>query len=260
MHPVNKVLYKVGMMLQKTRSSVFIPRDFHETYKASLAEVRRRAGERGFEVYTEERYEAGSHPDSFIDYECAFASAIIARLARRAHDGAPRILDIGSYRHFILGLLAGHRVTTIDVRDRTPISENETVVTCDAKKLTLESGSFDIVVSLCGLEHFGLGRYGDDFDLDADRAALAEMIRVLKPGGRLVFSTTITGGKPQIVFNAHRIYDCDMIRAMCDGLVCEDEKFFRLEEGLGGALCRREELRAAPEVWDVYLGCWRKPQ
>lgn len=253
MHPLNKVLYKVGVMLQKTRSSVFIPRAFHDAYRTNLAHVRAAAGARGFQVFAEERYEAGAHPDSFIDYECAFASAIVARLR------PARILDIGSYRHFILGLLAHYEVTTIDVRDRKPISDNEKVVTCDAKALTLETDSFDVVVSLCGIEHFGLGRYGDAFDLDADKAAIAEMVRVLKPGGRLVFSTTITGGPAQIVFNAHRIYSYEMIRAMCAGLECEEEKFFHLEEGLGGSLCRREDLSAAPEVWDVYLGCWRKP-
>ncbi len=253
MHPVNKVLYKFGVMLQKTRSTVLIPRDFHEVYRANLATVRARAGGRGFQVHTEERYEAGSHPDSFIDHECAFASSQIARLA------PARILDIGSYRHFILGLLAHYEVTTIDIRPRRPISDNEKVVTCDAKALTLDDGTFDVVVSLCGIEHFGLGRYGDVFDLEADRIALGEMARVLKPGGRLVFSTTITGGPAQIVFNAHRIYSYAMIQEMCAGLACEEERFFKLEEGLGGSPCRRDELSAKPEAWDVYMGCWRKP-
>lgn len=249
MHPVNKILYQFGMMLQKTRSTVLIPSAFRHSYRRHLEQLRQ--SPRGFLIFREERYEAGTHPDSFIDYECGFASANIARAKPQ------RILDIGSYRHFILGLLAHFEVTTIDVRDRKPISDNERVVTCDAKELTLPSSTFDVVVSLCGLEHFGLGRYGDDFDLDADRLAMSEMARVLKPGGRLVFSTTITGGPAQIVFNAHRIYSYEMIREMCAGLVCEEEKFFRHEPH---GFCRREELSTAPEVWDVYFGCWRKPE
>jgi SAM-dependent methyltransferase len=249
MHPVNKVLYKLGVMLQKTRSTVFIPGAFHRKYLADLASVR--AEPRGFRVYREERYEAGEHPESFIDFECGFASAKIEQ-HKPAH-----IFDIGSYRHFILGLLAHAQITTLDVRDRKPVHPNERVVTSDAKALSLPSSSFDMIVSLCALEHFGLGRYGDDFDLDADRLAMKEMIRVLKPGGRLVFSTTVTGGPPQIVFNAHRIYDRDMIHAMCAGLECEEEKFF-VHSANGFA--PPEQLSAAPEVWDVYFGCWRKPE
>jgi SAM-dependent methyltransferase len=248
MHPLNKVLYRVGVMLQKTRDTVFIPPSFHSSYRRQLVLLRKTPG--AFKIFGEERYDAGVHPNSFIDHECAFASYHVARL------NPERILDIGSYRHFILGLLAHFKVTTIDVRARAPVSGNEEVLTCDAKELTLPTGSFDVVVSLCALEHFCLGRYGDRFDLGADRAALAEMARVLRPGGRLIFSTTITKGPPQIVFNAHRIYDYDMIRAMCGTLVCEEERAF--SNGRQD-FCSLDEVSAAPEVWDVYFGCWRKP-
>jgi SAM-dependent methyltransferase len=247
MHPVNKVLYQLGVMLQKTRGELLIPRSFHKSYLAGLSALRKDS--RGAKLYLEERYEAGVHPESFIDHECAFASRHIQRTKPE------RTLDIGSYRHFILGLLAHARVTTIDVRPRKPISPNEEVITCDAKALTVPSGTFDLVVSLCAVEHFGLGRYGDDFDLDADTVALGEMARVLKPGGRLVFSTTITGGAPQIVYNAHRIYSHDQIRGMLRGLVLEDEMFF----SHGHGVCDKSQLADRPEVWDVYMGCWRKP-
>ena len=248
MHPVNKVLYQFGVMLQKTRDRVFVPPSFHKSYLRGLVELRRNP--RGYQVHLEERYEAGTHPESFIDHECAFASRHIQRVR------PARTLDVGSYRHFILGLLAPSQVTTIDVRERVPISSNEEVITTDAKRMALETGTFDVVVSLCTLEHLGLGRYGDAFDLDADRAAMKEMSRVLKPGGRLVFSTTITGGPPQIVYNAHRIYAYAQIHAMCEGLECEEEAMY--SHALGGS-CNVSQLSQAREVWDVYMGCWRKP-
>lgn len=253
MHPINKVLYQVGVTLERARGSVLIPAAFRRQYRESLATVEREARERGIQVHRELRYEGGSHPRTFIDQECTFASTIIARTKPE------RLLDIGSYRHFILGLLAGYEVTTLDVREREPSTPNERVVTTDAKAMSFADGSFDLVVSLCGLEHFGLGRYGDDFDFDADTKAIAEMKRVLKPGGRLVFSTTITAGPPQIVFNAHRIYTYSMLEKMCAGLEREEEAFYKIERGISGSPCRREELQARPEVWDVYLGCWKKP-
>lgn len=248
MHPVNRVLYQVGLVLQKTRDTVFIPRAFQAEYWKRLSALRKNP--RGFAIYSEELYETGSHPYSFQDFECGFASLHITR-TRPA-----RMLDVGSYRHFILGLLAHYPVTTIDVRPRSPINSNEEVITGDAKRLPVATGSFDVVVSLCAIEHFGLGRYGDDFDLDADRAAMAEMTRCLKPGGRLIFSTTITRGAPQIVFNAHRIYTLELIRGMCSGLEAEDERFY---SRAAGGYCDPGSISDQPEVWDVYLGCWRKP-
>jgi SAM-dependent methyltransferase len=247
MHPLNKVLYRVGVMLQWTRDSVLIPRSFHLSYRRQLEALRRHP--RGFDVHAEERFDVGVHPHSFIDEECAFASRHVLRTRPE------RILDVGSYRHFILGLLAHTRVTTIDVRSRSAVSENEDVVTCDAKQLTLPDGAFPLVVSLCTLEHFGLGRYGDALDLDADGKAFAEMKRVVAPGGRLVISTTVSR-RAQIVFNAHRIYSLPMLRRFCDGLECEEELFYSHAHR---RFCGAEEISDRPEVWDVYLGCWRKP-
>ena len=108
---------------------------------------------RGFEVFREPLFEAGDHPRDFIDYQCGFAAGHIFRRRPR------KILDVGSYRHFILGMLAHFPLTSLDVRPRHPAMEHETALTGDAKRLPLPDGSFDLVVSLCALEHFGLGRY-----------------------------------------------------------------------------------------------------
>lgn len=194
--------------------------------------------------------DTGIHPYDYRDYECGFAARHIKRL------NPANILDIGSHRFFLLGVLAAYPITTIDVRDRKPFMENETVVTCDAKQLSLPDNSFDMVLSLCAIEHFGLGRYGDEFDLDADRKAFHEMVRVLKKDGRILFTTTITRGAATIDFNAHRIYTCDMLRELCRGLVCEEERFY--SHGTGD-FCSLEEVTSQPNVWDIYCGCWKKP-
>ena len=204
---------------------------------------------RGFQVFPEPLFESGDHPQNFIDYQCAFAAFHLQR-------GKPRrTLDIGSYRHFVLGLLAHYAVTTLDVRPRKPTVENETIVTGDAKRLPLPDDSFDLVVSLCALEHFGLGRYGDEFDLDADRKSFSEMIRVLRPGGSLIFTTTITRAAPSIAFNAHRIYDHGMLRELCTGLTCVEERFYSHEKR---GFCALEEVTDKPRWWDVYCGCLEK--
>ncbi len=202
-----------------------------------------------FNVFREPVSEPFDHPENFIDFECAFA----ARQIRRA---APeKILEVGSYRHFVLGLQANYAVTTVDVRPRKMVGERETLVTCDAKKIPLPDQSFDLVLSLCALEHFGLGRYGDDFDLDADRKAMREMTCLLKPGGCLVFTTTITRSLPSIAFNAHRIYNLAMLKDFCAGLHLVEEEFYSHEKK---DRCLLQEVTDKPRWWDVYAGCWKK--
>lgn len=60
------------------------------------------------------------------------------------------------------------------------------------------------------VEHVGLGRYGDQLDPDGDLKAIAELKRVLAPGGLLLFVVPV-GGLSKIMFNAHRIYRYDQI-------------------------------------------------
>ena len=60
------------------------------------------------------------------------------------------------------------------------------------------------------IEHVGLGRYGEPLDPDGDLKAIAELRRVLSPGGNLLFVVPV--GKPRVQFNAHRIYAFDQVR------------------------------------------------
>lgn len=200
----------------------------------------------GFEVLAAPHDDSGDHPETFIDYECAFAAEMLC-------DHRPElVLDVGSYRQFVLGLLAHYLVDSVDVRPRSVKGKGEMLLVCDAKSIQAEDARYDAVVSLCALEHFGLGRYGDAFDLGADRKAFGEMVRVLKPGGHLIFSTTI--GQPCICFNAHRIYSRDHIFSFCDGLVPVRERIYDKDHKL---LTDTIPFKALGH-WDVYLGCWRK--
>lgn len=248
MHPVNQLLSLVGLRVSRGGAQK-IPSEFVRRFEEGHQRVQ--GNSRGFAVFRQMMYDAGEHPSSYIDFECAFAAGAIA--ARRP----AQILDIGSYRHFVLGLLAHSRVTSLDVRSRQPATELETVLTSDAKSIDAASNQFDMVVSLCALEHFGLGRYGDEFDIDADQKALQEMVRVLRPGGALVMSTTITRARPSIAFNAHRIYDYPMITAMRGSLRLEREAFFNHARAGGVTL---DQVTAEARAWDVYCGCWIKPE
>ncbi|MBK8696763.1 MAG: DUF268 domain-containing protein [Deltaproteobacteria bacterium] len=53
------------------------------------------------------------------------------------------------------------------------------------------------------IEHIGLGRYGDPLDPDGSLKALAELQRVVAPGGDFYLGVPI--GRERVCFNAHRV-------------------------------------------------------
>jgi SAM-dependent methyltransferase len=245
----NRLLELVGFRLNKVKRP---DRKYRTNFARELAEVRRQSGP--YEVVAPVPLDdRGEHPRPFSQVECEFASKHFGNLG-----AAPQVLDVGSYREFLLGLMACMQVTTVDVRKRTAEHPNETVVTCDAKDIPLPDESFDGIVSLCAIEHFGLGRYGDEIDLDADRKAIGEMRRLLKPGGSLILSTTITGSAPAIAFNAHRIYTHELICDLFSGLMPVEEAFYARKLGQVHPIQSSHLINHELGDWDVYLGCWRK--
>ena len=76
----------------------------------------------------------------------------------------------------------GARAVCLDIARRklefgARLRDHPALVEGDALRLPFPEGSFDVVMSVCAIEHF-----------DDGPAALAEMARVLRPGGDLVMS------------------------------------------------------------------------
>ena len=84
---------------------------------------------------------------------------------------------------------------------------------------------------------------------------ILNMSRVLKKGGNLIFSTAVTRHEPTLAFNAHRIYTIDMIRELCSGLECVNEKFYSINLK---KYCDLDQVTNKINDWDVYFGNWRK--
>jgi hypothetical protein len=58
---------------------------------------------------------------------------------------------------------------------------------------------------MCVVEHIGLGRYGDPLDPEGTEKAMAELKRIIAPGGNLYLSVPIDDVN-RTYFNAHRAF------------------------------------------------------
>lgn len=128
-------------------------------------------------------------------------------VAKRIYKRKPSMhVDIGSrVDGFVAHLLTFMQVTILDVRPLNGI-EGLTCVSADATNLRscIEDDSIPSLSCLHALEHFGLGRYGDNINPNAWRDGLSEMHRILEPNGILYLSVPI--GNEILEFNAHRVF------------------------------------------------------
>jgi SAM-dependent methyltransferase len=134
--------------------------------------------------------------------------------------------------------------TSVDIRPVRSDLPGLTNLKGDLMALPLPDASQDCVMSLCVIEHVGLGRYGDPLDPSGAHKAAAEMARVLKKGGDLLISTLV--GPPCLAFNAHRIFSVEEFLGMFPGMQVREEVFLYPEPG------PRERLRDIPPGQGVF--------
>ena len=136
-------------------------------------------------------------------------------------NGEGRILDVGCCGSSLVIELAslGYEVYGIDVKSYPLEHPNFTFVHGDIFKTPFPDDFFDRVTAVSTIEHIGLGRYGDPIYSDGDKKAVKEIKRILKPGGKAIF--TVPFGKQTIVYRKkiplHRVYDSQALNGLFSG-------------------------------------------
>jgi SAM-dependent methyltransferase len=139
------------------------------------------------------------------------------------------VLDIGCAKARLPYHLAsmGYDVHGLDPRSYPLTHPNLRVHSADL--FDWEPGrTFDVVLLISTLEHFGLGRYGDIEMVDADFRAAQKITDWIAPGGQLIGSVPFGVGA---VTSRHRIYDAERLSAVLSGYERVEEKYYRRIDG-----------------------------
>ena len=182
--------------------------------------------------------------DRHYVYHTSWAARKLAEIKPDKH------IDISSSLYFA-GIVSAF--IPIDFYDYRPADIKLNGLTSnkgDLMELPFQDSSVKSLSCMHTVEHIGLGRYGDKIDPDGDLKAINELIRVLAPGGSLLFVVPV--GKPKIEFNAHRIYSLDQIKKHFSNL--ELMEFALIPENEDGVVVNASSGRVSEENYGC--GCF----
>lgn len=123
--------------------------------------------------------------------------------ARQVFSHKPNYLvDLGS-TVLMVGILSQFtRCISVDIRPLQAGLKGLDAIQASIMHLPFKSDEVPCITTMCVLEHIGLGRYGDPINPEGTAEAVAEISRVVAPGGIVIYSVPV--GRELNEFNAHR--------------------------------------------------------
>jgi len=152
-----------------------------------------------FPVLSDYRSQAGELRGHYF-HQDLWAARKVVKSGVREH------VDVGSrIDGFVAHLLTVMPITVIDIRPLKSTVEGLSFIQADATTLAgISDQSVTSLSSLHAVEHFGLGRYGDDVDPSGWFKGMRSLARILSPGGCLYLSVPV--GRERLEFNGQRVF------------------------------------------------------
>lgn len=125
-------------------------------------------------------------------------------------------VDIGSrIDGFVAHVASFREIKVYDIRPLSYKIPNVTFIQLDLMKSEqIEPNQTDSISCLHALEHFGLGRYGDEIDFEGYLTGFNNITKLLSPKGRFYFSVPF--GRQRIEFHAHRVFSLSYLLELVD--------------------------------------------
>jgi SAM-dependent methyltransferase len=140
------------------------------------------------------------------------------------NNGIKKVVDVASrIDGYIAHILPYAKVTYVDIREIKSFHNNFIFTKGSILEMPFDYNSIDVISCLHVIEHIGLGRYGDPIDPDGYVKSATELMRVLKPGGKILLGTPI--GKEKLYFDAHRVFNPETIVKIFHPLRLEEFAF-----------------------------------
>ncbi len=166
---------------------------------------------------------------SFSSYKYSERMIEIPFLFMNIEPKPAKVLDIGCCEAIYPIQLAmlGYDVIGVDIRSYPFQHKNFRFIKSDFLKLNeFKKDSFDIILNISSIEHFGLFAYGNHKrDPDADSTAMQKIKELLKPNGQLIFTSPF--GKRGKILEFERIYDTYEIDYLLRGFRILNEKYYK---------------------------------
>lgn len=216
-------------------------------YLADRREFRRLGGaiSSTFPVLMDYQDQAGTMSGHYYHQDLLVAQLIHSR-------NPDRHVDVGSRVDGFVAHVASFRPIEIaDIRPLESTSKNVSFFQADLMQASLPEGLTDSLSCLHTLEHFGLGRYGDEIDPLGHLKGFRNLVSMVKSGGTFYLSFPISSVE-RVEFNAHRVFHPESPLGWDGADQLTLSSFHFVDDS--GSLVANSTIRAAVEA-DLKYGC-----